>query len=456
MDLLRRAVVATIACSWLFLSGCGGTYRPIASILPLAAGNPQLADTVAVFNVNPNTASVSDATGSLSVFNVNGDSNVGNFSIGANDLLATVPPPQIPPTSRLITFAGGNSFIASADTQGHAVTVVDTLELTNRKASLPPDLVPSFITATATTGKILVSMQATPGSTTCPGGNGAIGIIDAITATLTNTICVGAAAPGFIVVAQNDAKAFILDTVDNNVSVLNIAAATLSAMPPLGVGNPVWATTSPDGNTVYVLNQGSISVINAVAETVTGSITAVAAGLSNPSVIIADNSNRLYVSNKNPVGTVTVLNASTLAAVHAPITVGAKPVALSVTPDGSSVYVANTGSNFASVINANSFNVSTLTPIPATVDPTATVQSVTVSKDGTKAFMAVTVNGDRANAAGTSGNGVYVVFTSNNAFVTNPSGSVLNVAPPQDMSCDATESCSGVLLQRPVQIVPRI
>ena len=55
MDLLRRAVVATIACSWLFLSGCGGTYRPIASILPLAAGNPQLADTVAVLNVNPNT-----------------------------------------------------------------------------------------------------------------------------------------------------------------------------------------------------------------------------------------------------------------------------------------------------------------------------------------------------------------------------------------------------------------
>src|SRR5664280_82960 len=97
MDLLRRAVVATIACSWLFLSGCGGTYRPIASILPLAAGDPQLADTVAVLNVNPNT--LPDATGALSVFNVNGDSNVGNFSIGANNLLATAIPPVIPLTS---------------------------------------------------------------------------------------------------------------------------------------------------------------------------------------------------------------------------------------------------------------------------------------------------------------------------------------------------------------------
>jgi YVTN family beta-propeller protein len=446
MDLLRRAVVATIACSWLFLSGCGGTYRPIASILPLAAGNPQLADTVAVFNVNPNTAS--DATGSLSVFNVNGDSNVGNFSIGANNLLATAIPPVIPLTSRLITFAGSNSFIATADTQGHAVTVIDTLELTTTKASLPQDLVPTFITATATTGKILVSMkeQVPPSATLTCGGKGAIGIIDPTTATQTNTICAGSA-PGFILVAQNDTKAFILDATDNSVSVLNIAAATLSAA-PLGVHtNPIWATTSLAGNTIYVLNQGShdISVIDAVAESVT-TLSIASTLLSNPSVIIADNSNRLYISNANLVGTVSVLNASTLAAVHAPIAVGANPVALSVTPDGNSVYVANTGTNFASVINANSFNVTALTP---TTDVSARIQSVTVSKDGTKAFIAVTVSNDLAN-------GIYVVFTSNNAFVTNPSGTVLNVAPPQDMSCDATESCSGVLLQRPVQIVPRI
>ncbi len=449
MDLLRRAVVATIACSWLFLSGCGGTYRPIASILPLPAGNPQLADTVAVFNVNPNTASVSAATGSLSVFNVNGDSNVGNFPVGANDLLATVPP-QAPLTSRLITFAGNNSFIATADTQGHAVTVIDTLEFTNRKASLPQDLVPTFITATATTGKILVSMkeQVPPSATlTCPGGKGAIGIVDPTTATLTNTICAGTD-PGFILVAQNDTKAFILDATDNSVSVLNIAAATVSAVPLVVGTTPVWATTSLSGNTVYVLNQGThdISVIDAVGESVT-TLSIAGASLSNPSVIVADNSNRLYVSNTNPVGTVSVLNASTLAALpQSPIAVGVNPVALSVTPDGSSVYVANTGSNFASVINGNSFNVTTLTP---TTDVSARIQSVTVSKDGTKAFMAVTVSNDLAN-------GIFVVFTSNNAFVTNPSGSVLNVAPPQDMSCDATESCSGVLLQRPVQIVPRV
>jgi hypothetical protein len=127
MDFLRRAVLLAIACSWLFLSGCG-TYRPIASILPLAPGNPQLNDTVAVYNVNPcvpptpcglpnsPTPTPSDptyVTGTLSVFDVSGDSNVGNYQVGANDTLAAA----TPLTSRLITFAGGDSFIAYRNRQ---------------------------------------------------------------------------------------------------------------------------------------------------------------------------------------------------------------------------------------------------------------------------------------------------------------------------------------------------
>lgn len=462
MDFLRRAVVATIACSWLFLSGCGGTYRPIASIVPLAAGDPQLTDTVAVFNVNPNTANVADPTnvsGTVSVFNVAGDSNVGNYSIGANDKLAAAAPPVDPLDSRLITFAGSNSFVASADTESDTVTLINTLVGTTTVVTLPQEFFPTFITATATTGQILVSLQASPTATTFPicGGTGAIGIIDTSTATLTgNPICAGSK-PGFIQVALSDSKAFILDQT-GSVRVLNIAAATLSTT-PLAVGTtPIWATTSLDGNTLYVLNQGSndISVVDAVAESVT-TLSITTGTLSTPSVIITDRSlNRLYISNKGN-GTVSVLDASnsTLPALKI-VPVGTAPVALAVTPDGTSVYVANTGANSASVINANSFNVTALTPIPNTVDPSARVQAVAVSKDGTKAFIAVTVTGDRANANETSGNGIYVVLTSTNAFATNTSGGILNIAPPQDLSCDATESCTGVPLQRPVQIVPRI
>jgi YVTN family beta-propeller protein len=214
---------------------------------------------------------------------------------------------------------------------------------------------------------------------------------------------------------------------------------------------PIWATLSLDGNTIYVLNQGThdISVIDAVGQSVTTLSIASAALGTNPSVIITDrNFNRLYISNTGS-NTVSVLdaNSATLPALHAPIAVGTAPVALSVTPDGTSVYVANTGSGFVSVINGNSFNVTTLTP--DTTDPSPRVQSVTVSKDGTKAFIAITTGGDLAN-------GTYVVLTSNNSLVINPSGGPLNIAPPQDLSCDVTETCAGVLLQRPVQVVPRI
>jgi DNA-binding beta-propeller fold protein YncE len=512
MDFLRRAVLATIACSWLFLSGCGNTFRPIATPLTLAPGNPQLADMVAVYNVNPCTTAFvlvnsvkqcnSDATGSLTVFSVAGDTNVGNYAIGANDQLTIASPLVNPLTSRLITFAGGDTFVATADPESDTVTLYNTLEGTTTAISLPQDLYPTFITATATTGLILVSLQeVSPASSnpTCPGGKGAIGIIPTGTAALANTVCAGSK-PGFLLVAQSDSEVFILDQTDHNVSVLNLStlspSSTMSAVIPVGM-NPIWATTSLDGNTIYVLNHGSndISVIDAVGQSIiAGSVkprkpgtTLALSSLSAPSVIITDrNMNRLYISNTGMVpsnsanNTVSVLDATsldttpatiatlgspTLTELHAPIAVGANPIALAVTLDGSSVYVADTWANTASVINGNSFNVSVLTP--DTTNAAALVQSVAVSNDGTKAFIAVTVPGDRAIANSNnpdlpaSGNGIYVVLTSNNSFATNDTGGVLNIAPPQDMSCDVTETCfvpgaGSVLLQRPLQIVPRI
>jgi YVTN family beta-propeller protein len=239
------------------------------------------------------------------------------------------------------------------------VTLVNPETGNTQTISLPSDLTPAFITATATTNQILVSLQPLSASTTCA-GTGAIGVISTTTATLDYTICAGSK-PGFIQVMQNDSEAFILDQTDNSVSALNLTALTPSSTASVvgAVGaTPIWATTSLDGNTLYVLNQGSsnISVVDAVAETV--NTTPITTGtLVTPSVIITDSSlNRLYVSNTGN-NTVSILDASSsaLPALNI-VTVGTAPVSLAVTPDGASVYVANTGSNFASVINANSFN----------------------------------------------------------------------------------------------------
>jgi YVTN family beta-propeller protein len=380
-----------------------------------------------------------------------------------------------PNASRLVTFAGGNSFIATADPEADTITLINTLEGSTQTISLPSEFVPTAIAATLTTNQILVSLQLLSTATTFPtcgaAGIGAIGVINitsAGTATLDNAVC-GAKSgfiPGFIYVMPSGSQAFILDQTNDTVSVLNLAAISSSSTmsPVLAVGkSPIWATPNLDGNRLYVLNQGSndISVIDPIGlQVITLSITPTHA-LSSPSVIITDSLNRLYISNTGTnvtvPGSVSVLDASTagLAELHAPITVGKAPIALAATLDGASVYVANTGSNFASVINANNFNVTTsLTPDPSA---TATVQAVAVSKNGTKAFIGVTVSGDQAIPSGpkaTPGNGIYVVLTSNNSLVTTASGPQINIAPPQDLSCDSAGTCAVGLLQRPVQIVP--
>ena len=248
MDLLRRALLATITCSCLFLYGCG-TYRPVASIVPLAPGNPQLTDTVAVYNLNPNTSSVAGATGTLTILSVSGDSNLGNYQVGANDTLTAAMPPLNPLTTRLITFAGDDSFTAAANpAQGTpnvsaaSVTLVNTLTGSSQTITLKPEFTPAFITATATTNLILVSLQPSPTATSFPtcSGKGAIGIISVATGTLDNTVCAGSK-PGFIQVAQNDTVAFILDPTDSNVRVLNLARSRPQAKFQVGYLWGRWA-----------------------------------------------------------------------------------------------------------------------------------------------------------------------------------------------------------------------
>ena len=55
----------------------------------------------------------------------------------------------------------------------------------------------------------------------------------------------------------------------------------------------------------------------------------------------------------SPFGTVTVsvIDTATNQVVGSPITVGANPLGVAVTPDGAKVYVANAGSNTVSVID---------------------------------------------------------------------------------------------------------
>lgn len=451
MSLLRRAAFAAIVSSWFILVGCGNTFRPIATPVPVPAGNPQTADSVAILNVNPLTTSTGPVppSGSFTLIDVGGDSNLGNFAVGQNSSL-TAPVGQI-------TFASTNSLVATADPNSDTVTVTSPLIPTTTTVSLPAGSNPSFVAATATTGLILVAMQPNANSG-CTAAQGSIGIIQASTSALTTTVCLPnstttIANPSFILVVSADQKALVLDSALSTATILDLPSGNVSTTTPLTVGtNPVGAATI-DGHTVYVLNQeasganSDITVIDAVAEAVISTAPVISGGIG-ASVIIADhNLSRLYVSNTGSANVAVFAASTALAPPLTTVTVGTAPKGLAVSANGSTLYVANTGSNFASIINASNFNVASIAPVS---DPTATVTSTAVSKDGTKAYLSFVTSGDLNNT-------VVILQAGTNTVLGN------SAPPPQDPNCNpgsATfSSCTTPTnppLQRPLQIVPRI
>ncbi|RPJ72889.1 MAG: YncE family protein, partial [Alphaproteobacteria bacterium] len=99
--------------------------------------------------------------------------------------------------------------------------------------------------------------------------------------------------------------AYITNSGNNTVSVIDTATDTVTATVPVGT-NPFGVAVSPDGSKVYVANSGS-----------------------DPSY----------------EGTVSVINTTTNTVTATVNNVGTNPVGVSVVPDGTKVYVANSGSD---------------------------------------------------------------------------------------------------------------
>jgi YVTN family beta-propeller protein len=75
---------------------------------------------------------------------------------------------------------------------------------------------------------------------------------------------------------------------------------------------------------------------------------------------------RVYITNFNS-NTVTVIDGTTQTVIGSPITVGFHPLSVVVSPDNSTVYVANQGNETISIINAlNNTVIHTITDVPCT------------------------------------------------------------------------------------------
>lgn len=259
-------------------------------------------------------------------------------------------------------------------------------------------------------------------------------VIDTATNAITATVPVGVNPHGLAVVPDGS-RVYVADHGSAAVSVINAATATVMATIPVS-GAPNFVTSAPDGRHVYVSNDGtnSLDVIDTATNTVSATVQvgSVAAGVA----VITPDGRAVFVASTNAatvykIDTATNAVAATIATQH--------PSALAVSPDGSELAVVdavdNTVSRFATTTGA----LSGSTPIGGSPQELAYTQGLlyVTAADGTVSVLdhgtvthSITVStrllgGIAATPDGASlyvgnyfGNGVSVLSTSTNSVNT--------------------------------------
>jgi len=217
--------------------------------------------------------------------------------------------------------------------------------------------------------------------------SGTLDIIDTATATLATTSLPNFGAIYGFALSPDGTRGYVLKSQDNKFAVIDTATNTVLTE-IFGVSSPYGIVASKTGSTVYVANSnfqaGSVTVIDTATNTVTGNIsvgpmpkqlalspdgtklyvtnTNSGAGSNSVSVIdtawetvvdtltgfaapygIAASATRLYAGNQN-TNTLSVVDVDPMSATYntliATLNVGSQPFGVTLTPNGSQVWVA--------------------------------------------------------------------------------------------------------------------
>ena len=345
-----------------------------------------------VVNGNATTAATFPGTGC--VYNwVNNTPGIGLASSGTGNIASfTVVNAGSSPVIATITATPvASSFAYIANYNSNTVSVINTA--TNTVVS----------TITAGLGTSLWATSVSPdGSRVYVTGlaSNTVSVINTATNTVVATIPVSS--PYGISVSPDGSKVYVTNNSSNTVSVINTSTNTVVAT--IGVGtNPYGVWTSPVGSNVYVANYGgTVSVINATTNTVVATI---ATGSTPFYIAVSPDGSRVYVSNSGS-HTISVINTTTNAVI-ATIPIGGSSGSangLIVSPDGSRLYADFDNGGLGgslSVINTTTNTI--VTTLTLGYDPSG----VSVSPDGSLVY--VTVRGS---------NFVSVINTATNAVIT--------------------------------------
>jgi YVTN family beta-propeller protein len=243
-------------------------------------------------------------------------------------------------------------------------------------------------------------------------GDNTVSVINTNTNTIVATVSAGAG-PAGVAITPNGTFAYVANSVDNTVSVVNTATNSVVGTVPVGPG-PSGLAITPNGAFAYVVNSdNTVSVINTATNTVVATVSVPGCGFGNdgPGLSITPNGASVYVSKA--CGEIGVINTATNTVVAtfsttgttgpgpnlyfvgfapngafayaavggfsyvsvfdtsntvvAKVPVGAFPVDVAVTPDGSLAYVTNNHSNTVSVIDTAANAV--VATVPVGVNP---------------------------------------------------------------------------------------
>lgn len=423
MKFLRK--LAIIVPNFLFLLfelGCGGQYRPVANPILSHGGQPQAQHAVSVVSYNPL------GSGTTTTIDVSGDTNLQVLSMGTGSVFEA--------------FQGsvqGAIFVANRDGDSvSAYSLIGTANVVN--ISLFPGSRPVAL-ASAVSTAMYVANSGT--NSMCP-NTGSLSVISTTSLVATSTVCVGVN-PGAIVqlpatsTAANN-KVYVANKGDNTISVFDPITGTVvkTITPANGLNlNPIAMVASSDAAYVFVVTQGdgtapgTVDIINTSNDTIGGSV---AVGVGPTSITLDTFLNRLYVANTGGNSVTTLDATSVTLGVNPPIrtlgttTVGSAPVSVAALPNGLNFYVANSGSNDVTVVSSSSFGV--VATVPVGLNP---------------AWVSSEPSSTKIYAANAGSGTISIIQTSNNAVVVNMP------APQQDSSCDPKVTTCP--LQRPLMII---
>ena len=341
MNNRHKAAVWFLAALTIFLtSGCGNTFRPIAGPLPQPGGNPASLANAIVVSSSPSLSG--PAAGDTLHLDVAGDTTAAIHTVGVNPIQAVLV------GARTFVINQGDNTVTDYLTFGGPGTSVTTTTLSGS--------CPTFADS-HDTSHLFVAMQ-NPSTGGCGvAGAGVVANVSPLSLTQSGTTAVGTD-PESLAELANGSEVYVANKGSNNVTVINVVDGSVT-QPAIAVGSsPSYVIASPDSACVYVANSGgnTVSVISTSAHTLASTITTA----SGPSFLKFDaNLGRVYVANTLD-GSVSVLlhNRSCVPTVLKTIPgIGLLPVAIAPLVNGTRIYVANSGDNTVTVVDASSLTV---------------------------------------------------------------------------------------------------